>query len=373
MAHSQVRQNFHKDCEDAINKQVNLELFCSYTYMCMAHHFQRDDVALSGFIHYFKHACDSERDHAHLLMDYQNSRGGRIALKAIEAPGRQEWDTPQEAMQDALELEKRVNEARHMDVNLCDYLETNFLQEQVTSIKEIADYVTNLKRVGEGPSCNVSTYDSLVKQKSSGSDRKKCGKNEEHPGRHKFHKEVEAALNEQIEIEFKASFAYLSMACYYGKSQVALPGCQGFFMKMHEEEHEHGIVFLNYVLMRGGQVQVPCIKPPDIQDWKDISKTFLTAVRLESQVKEKLEKLVVLAEKHRDHQLVDFVSGRFLEEHNKSIQTLGRLLTRSKMTNCDIGKHLFDLHVYESFVNNHKDNFMYKSELSEEELKRIYK
>ncbi|KAH1019924.1 hypothetical protein HUJ04_009677 [Dendroctonus ponderosae] len=226
---------------------------------------------------------------------------------------------------------------------------------------------------GVGPSCNVSTYDSLVKQKSSGSDRKKCGKNEEHPGRHKFHKEVEAALNEQIEIEFKASFAYLSMACYYGKSQVALPGCQGFFMKMHEEEHEHGIVFLNYVLMRGGQVQVPCIGPPDIQDWKDISKTFLAAVRLESQVKEKLEELVELAEKHHDYQLVDLVSGRFLEEQNKSIQTLGRLLTRSKMTNCDIGKHLFDLHVYESFVNNHKDNFMYKSELSEEELKRIYK
>ncbi|XP_019762844.2 soma ferritin-like [Dendroctonus ponderosae] len=171
MAHSQVRQNFHKDCEDAINKQVNLELFCSYTYMCMAHHFQRDDVALSGFIHYFKHACDSERDHAHLLMDYQNSRGGRIALKAIEAPGRQEWDTPQEAMQDALELEKRVNESLlqlhsvasgHMDVNLCDYLETNFLQEQVTSIKEIADYVTNLKRVGEG--LGVVVFDNKLRQ-----------------------------------------------------------------------------------------------------------------------------------------------------------------------------------------------------------------
>lgn len=52
------------------------------------------------------------------------------------------------------------------------------------------------------------------------------------------------------------------------------------------EEHEHGIVFLNYVLMRGGHAQVPCIGPPEVQDWKDIPKTFLTAVRLESQVKE---------------------------------------------------------------------------------------
>lgn len=35
MAHSQVRQNFHKDCEDAINKQVNLELHASYVYLAL--------------------------------------------------------------------------------------------------------------------------------------------------------------------------------------------------------------------------------------------------------------------------------------------------------------------------------------------------
>lgn len=32
---SQIRQNFHKDCEDAINKQINIELNASYVYMAM--------------------------------------------------------------------------------------------------------------------------------------------------------------------------------------------------------------------------------------------------------------------------------------------------------------------------------------------------
>lgn len=32
---SQVRQNFHKDCEDAINKQINMELYASYVYLSM--------------------------------------------------------------------------------------------------------------------------------------------------------------------------------------------------------------------------------------------------------------------------------------------------------------------------------------------------
>lgn len=32
---SQVRQNYHQDCEAAINRMVNMELFASYTYTSM--------------------------------------------------------------------------------------------------------------------------------------------------------------------------------------------------------------------------------------------------------------------------------------------------------------------------------------------------
>lgn len=32
---SQVRQNYHQDCEDAVNKQINLELYSSYVYLSM--------------------------------------------------------------------------------------------------------------------------------------------------------------------------------------------------------------------------------------------------------------------------------------------------------------------------------------------------
>lgn len=33
---------------------------------------------------------------------------------------------------------------------MCDFLETEYLQEQVDAIKEISDHITNLERVGEG-------------------------------------------------------------------------------------------------------------------------------------------------------------------------------------------------------------------------------
>lgn len=108
---------------------------------------------------YFKKSSDEEREHACKLMKYLNKRGGRIVLTDIKSPDRKEWGTAEDAMSAALELEKRVNESlleihavasEAGDANLCDFLETEYLQEQVDAIKEIAEHVTNLKRVGEG-------------------------------------------------------------------------------------------------------------------------------------------------------------------------------------------------------------------------------
>lgn len=156
---SQCRQNYHSECEAAINKQINLELYASYVYQSMAFYFDRDDVALCGFHKYFKECSEEERGHAEKLMKFQNKRGGRIVLQTIARPDRDEWGSGLEAMQAALALEKNVNQAlldlhkigdTHTDPNLMDFLEEEFLEEQVESIKKIADHITNLKRCGGG-------------------------------------------------------------------------------------------------------------------------------------------------------------------------------------------------------------------------------
>jgi len=35
MAVSQVRQNYHQESEEGVNKQINLELYAMYTYLSM--------------------------------------------------------------------------------------------------------------------------------------------------------------------------------------------------------------------------------------------------------------------------------------------------------------------------------------------------
>jgi ferritin heavy chain len=105
---SQVRQNFHIETEAAINRQINMELYASYVYHSMAMYFDRDDVALPGFHKFFKKSSDEEREHAEKLMKYQNKRGGRVVLRDVQRPTKDEWGTGLDAMQTALELEKKV-------------------------------------------------------------------------------------------------------------------------------------------------------------------------------------------------------------------------------------------------------------------------
>merc|ERR1712183_660825 len=105
---SRIRQNFHEECEALINKQINMELYASYVYLSMSYYFARDDVALHGFAKYFKKNSDEEREHAQKFMEYQNSRGGRIVLQDVAKPSQDEWGTPLDAIEAALELEKTV-------------------------------------------------------------------------------------------------------------------------------------------------------------------------------------------------------------------------------------------------------------------------
>ncbi|KAL8580223.1 hypothetical protein ACOMHN_040004 [Nucella lapillus] len=159
MATSQCRQNYHSESEAGVNRQINMELYASYCYQSMSFFYDRDDVALPGFAKFFKKMSDEEREHAEKLMKFQNQRGGRVVLQDIRKPDRDEWGTGLDAMQVALGLEKSVNQAlldlhevasNHKDAQMMDFLEGNYLQEQVESIKEIGDYITNLKRVGTG-------------------------------------------------------------------------------------------------------------------------------------------------------------------------------------------------------------------------------
>jgi len=166
MAVSKIRQNYHEDCEALINKQINMEFYASYVYLSMSSYFNRDDQALHGFAAQepglVLEVCLpflEERAHGMKLMEYQTKRGGRVVFQDVAKPTTMEWGTPLEAMEAALELEKTVNQSLldlHKvagdkgDGHLCDFLESEYLGEQVEGIKAIGDLITKMKRAGDG-------------------------------------------------------------------------------------------------------------------------------------------------------------------------------------------------------------------------------
>ncbi|XP_022755539.1 ferritin-3, chloroplastic-like [Durio zibethinus] len=160
---SLARHKYTDQCEAAINEQINVEYNVSYVYHAMYAYFDRDNVALKGFAKFFKDSSAEERQHAEKLMDYQNKRGGKVVLQSMLMP-LSEFDHAEKgdalyAMELALSLEKLNNEKllnlhkmadKVNDVHLEDFIETEFLTEQVESIRKLSEYVAQLRRVGRG-------------------------------------------------------------------------------------------------------------------------------------------------------------------------------------------------------------------------------
>lgn len=59
-------------------------------------------------------------------------------------------------------LEMHALASQHNDPNLLDFLETEYLKEQVDSINELANHITKLKRVGDG--LGVHIFDQELKE-----------------------------------------------------------------------------------------------------------------------------------------------------------------------------------------------------------------
>ncbi|XP_024995734.1 ferritin-4, chloroplastic-like [Cynara cardunculus var. scolymus] len=160
---SLARQKYADDSESVINEQINVEYNVSYVYHAMYAYFDRDNVALKGLAKFFKESSEEEREHAEKFMEYQNKRGGKVKLQSIIMP-LSEFDHAEKgdalyAMELALSLEKLTNEkllhvhavaSKNNDVQLADFVESEFLGEQVEAIKKISEYVAQLRRIGKG-------------------------------------------------------------------------------------------------------------------------------------------------------------------------------------------------------------------------------
>ena len=143
--------------QEALNKQLNAEVYSAYLYLSMSAYFQ--SVNLGGFANWMRVQWQEELAHAMKFYDYVNERGGRVVLQAVEAPPL-EWDSPLAAFEHVYEHEQKVtgmiNKLVDLAVEARDHATNNFLQwfvsEQVEEEASADEVVQKLRLVGDDPS-----------------------------------------------------------------------------------------------------------------------------------------------------------------------------------------------------------------------------
>ncbi len=147
----------NKKVQNAINEQINAEIYSAYLYLSMAAYF--DGKGLAGFANWMKVQFQEEMAHSMKFYDYVYERGGSVTMKAIDAPPTS-FKSPLQVFEESLKHEKMVtgliNNLYELATKEKDYAFKSFLKwyidEQVEEEGSAQAVIDKIKLAGEkGP------------------------------------------------------------------------------------------------------------------------------------------------------------------------------------------------------------------------------
>lgn len=135
-------------------------------------------------------------------------------------------------------------------------------------------------------------------------------------------KKMNEMLNQQIGIEFAAAHKYLAMSCTF--DGMGLRVLRKRFFEQYEEECEHALKILNYVLETGGRVALAGVDKPK-GNYKNVEEIVETALDGEKDVTRSINELMALAEKENDYATRSFLNW-FVDEQVEEVASMSDLL-----------------------------------------------
>ena len=138
--------------QDAINAQINAELWSAYLYLSMS--MDAADKGLKGVANWFYVQWKEEQDHAQIFINYLQSRDARVVLAPI-AEVQTEWDSVLAMYEDTLKHEKVVtsliNDLANIAAEERDHATANmliwFVDEQIEEEESARDIIDQLRMV----------------------------------------------------------------------------------------------------------------------------------------------------------------------------------------------------------------------------------
>jgi ferritin len=136
------------------------------------------------------------------------------------------------------------------------------------------------------------------------------------------------ALNAQIAREFAAAHQYVAIGTYYAAE--TFPRLAAFFYEQAEEEREHAMKMVNYLLDRDVQPDIGAVDAPR-SSFGDQVEPIQLALEQERQVSVRISELFEIARETRDYQSEQFMQW-FLEEQVEEEASMSDLLAVAERT-----------------------------------------
>jgi len=158
-----------KKMVEALNSQLNAEMYSAYLYLSMGTYFE--DLDLSGFANWMRVQAQEEMTHAMKIHDFIIQRGDRVTLTRIEAPPTQ-WESPVDAFEHVYKHEQKVtgliNQLVNLALSLGDHATNNFLQwfvaEQVEEEESSSGVLKKVKMANDSLSALLMLDNELAQR-----------------------------------------------------------------------------------------------------------------------------------------------------------------------------------------------------------------
>jgi ferritin len=143
-----------KKMTDALNLQINKELYSSYLYLAMSAH--AEDIGLRGIANWFFVQVQEEMSHAQKIYNYVIEQNQKVILDEIKKPPA-DFKSPMDMFQKTLEHEQFVTKSINGLVALAreenDFATEIFLQwfvtEQIEEEGNDNEIIDKLKYIGD--------------------------------------------------------------------------------------------------------------------------------------------------------------------------------------------------------------------------------
>lgn len=133
---------------------------------------------------------------------------------------------------------------------------------------------------------------------------------------------LQDATNRQIGRELGASLQYIQIAAYFDNQ--TLMQLARFFYGQAEEERDHAMKFVHFIVDAGGRVEIPQVEAPTAS-FDSAADAVEAAVRWEEEVTKQIYELVDIAREDHNHIAERFLDW-FVNEQFEEVSTMGGLL-----------------------------------------------